>query len=171
MKRDYVVETTDGSAATMKIAMGELIKGGIATTWLAAEETYTDRLRQTRTLKVSVFPGYLLVELDVDEDAWKYIHDMRGVKRLMCSALGTPIALPIGEVDRIKARFQAGEFKLQPLQGVAMGDKVVFEAGAYAGKVGVVKQSKDERIGVLMTWFGAEREVLIRRDMVRRAVS
>lgn len=172
MMRDYVVETTDGSAATMKIATREMIDAGFDTTWLAMDETYTDKFRKTHPLQVPLFPRYLFVAFDVADEGWKRISRLRDVKRLIGAGDPfKPTAMPLGAVDQLKMRFRAGEFKLKPLAGIVKGDRVVFEAGPFAGHVGVVNESLGERLKVLMSLFGAEREVPIRSDMVRRAVS
>lgn len=156
----------------MTVAVRELTKAGFATTWLAADDTYTDRHRKTRTLKTSVFPGYLFVEFDVTDERWRMIASRRGVRCILGSDPLRPTALPDGTLDQLRAKFRAGEFKLKPLPGVAKGDRVVFEAGPFAGFGGVVTQSKGERIRVLMDIFGAKREVKsVRSDMVRRAMA
>lgn len=152
----------------MTLALRELTKAGFTATWLAADETYTDRQRQTRTMKVSVFPGYLFVPFDTVELAWRGIHMLRGIKRVLGGDPIRPTALPHGSIDRLKAKFQAGEFKLAPIPGITKGDKIIFEAGPFAGRVGVVSHSRNERIKVMTEVLGDEREIEIWSGMVRR---
>jgi transcription antitermination factor NusG len=168
--RDYVVETLDGSVVTMALAVRELIGAEFDATWLATEESYKDRHGFTRQLKTSVFPRYLFVPFDPCDVRWRRIRELRGVKRVIWTDDPLkPFALPPGTVARLKAQFQAGEFKLKPKAGIARGDNVVFEAGPFAGHSGKVTESKGERLLVLMALFGSEREVPVQSGMVRRA--
>lgn len=168
--RDYVVQTTDSSVATTKIAVGEMIDAGFTTTWLATRETYTDRHRKTRTVEASLFPGYLFVQFDITDARWRAITQLRGVKRILGSDPTHPTSLRHGAVERLRAQFDAGEFTPRPEAKIALGEVLSFTAGPFAGKSGVCDLSRGERIEILLQEFGGEVRVKTCRSMVRRAV-
>lgn len=167
--RDYVVQTTDSSVATTKIAISEMMTAAFATTWLATRETYTDHRRQTRIVEASLFPGYLFVQFDITVDRWKAITQLRGVKRILGADPTHPTALRPGAVDRLKAQFDAGEFTPRPEAKITAGELLAFTAGPFAGRIGVCSLSKGERIEILLNEFGREVPVKTGRGMVRRA--
>lgn len=168
---DYVVMTTDSSVATTKIAVQEILSSGFQPTWLATRETYTDRFRQTRTIESSLFPGYFFVMLDLFVDNWRPITQLRGVKRILGADPTHPTALRPGAVERLRAQFDAGEYLPRPDVTIVAGEPLRFTAGPYAGKIGVCKLSRGERIEILLQAFGGEVTVKTGRGMVRRAVA
>lgn len=166
--KHYVVQTTDPSIATTKLAFSEIMKAKFPTVWLATRESYTDRHRKTRTLEVSLFPGYLFVEFDTGDNAWKDIPQQRGVRRILGTPM-KPVALPVGAVDRLRALFDAGEFKPRTPLPVMQGDKIVVESGLLVGKMGVCSLSRGERIEAMMAEFAGK--VVFHRGMVRRVAA
>lgn len=168
--KHYVVQTTDPSIATTKIAVAELMEALFPTVWLATREPYTDRHRKTRIIEASLFPGYLFVEFDPSMQDWKTIPQLRGVRRILGSSPIHPTALPVGAVERLRADFNAGEFKPKVEPGIVAGERLVVIAGPFAGHVGLCELSSGERVEVMLKLLGGERPVPLRRDMVRRAV-
>lgn len=166
--RHYVVQTTDPSIATTKIAVAELTDIGFVTTWLATREPYTDRHRKTRMLEASLFPGYLFVEFDMADDLWKHIPQQRGVRRILGTAL-RPAPLPLRSVDHLKAQFEAGEFKPKPARQIQIDDRLHVDAGPFAGHIGVCRMSRGERVKVMLKILGDEREIEMWSGLVRRA--
>lgn len=166
---DYVVQTTDSSVATTKIAVQEILSAGFPTTWLATRETYTDRFRQTRVIEASLFPGYIFVSFDVSSPDWKLITQLRGVKRILGADPTHPTPLMDGAVERLRAQFEAGAYSPPPDVPIVAGEPLAFTAGPFAGRVGVCKLSRGERIEILLREFGGEVLVKTGRGMVRRA--
>lgn len=166
--KHYVVQTTDPSIATTDVAVKEITAEGFTTTWLATLEQYTDRHRKTRTLKTSLFPGYIFVAFDIANDSWRRIISCRGVRKILSADPTHPTALPFGAVDRLRREFEAGEFTPKPEAGLATGERLSVIAGPFSGHIGLCKLSRGERVEVMLKLFGQERSVPLRRDMVRR---
>lgn len=171
MMRHYVVQTTDPSAATTELAVQEMTAAGFVTTWLATLEQYTDRHRRTRTLRTSLFPGYVFVEFDVAGDDWMRIVSCRGVRNILGAGPLRPIALPIGALDKLRRDFEAGEFKPKSKSELVKGEHLSVVAGPFTGQIGVCMLSTGERVAVLLKMFGQERPLMLRSDMVRRVVA
>lgn len=166
--KNYVVQTTDPSAATTALAVQEVTEAGFGTTWLATLEQYTWR-RQTRTVKASLFPGYFFTEFDVTNDDWRRIASCRGVFRILGADPTHPTALPAGAVERLRREFEAGEFRPKPEADFVTEERLEVTAGSFQSRIGVCKLSKGERVEVLLKLFGRDTLVTLRRDMVRRA--
>lgn len=166
--KDYVVMATDSSVATTKIAVSEILEKGFPTIWLATQESYTDRFRKTRTVEMSLFPGYIFVRFDTGADHWKAITQLRGVRRILGADPTHPTPLRPGAVERLRAQFDAGEFTPKPEAAIAAGELLAFTAGPFSGRVGVCSLSRGERIEILLQEFGREVPVKTGRGMVRR---
>lgn len=169
--KHYVVQTTDPSVATTKIAVAELMDAGFATIWLATREPVTDRHRRTHMHEASLFPGYLFVEFDMADGRWKNIPQQRGVRRILGSSPMRPTALPIGAVDRLRADFDAGEFTPKPVAGIGASDRIIVDAGIFAGHIGVCTMSRGERVKVMLKILGDEREIEMWSGVVRRVAA
>lgn len=164
--RHYVVQTTDPSIATTDVAVKEIGALEFPTTWLATLEQYTDRNRQTRTVRSSLFPGYVFVEFDVGDDRWMLIPSCRGVRKVLGSGPLRPTALPDGALGDLSRRFEAGEFKAKPEFGE--GDRLNLIEGPFVGRVGVCKLSRGARVEVLLRLFGQDISLVLKPHMVRR---
>lgn len=160
----YVVQT---HPCEEKLAIAELTQAGFWTCWLASKERYRAKYGW-RELEVSTFPSYLFVGFDVADERWRIIPQKRGVKRILGSDPTHPTPLPIGAVDRLRSRFDAGEFKAPTAIPLAINDYLIVEAGPFAGRVGICTMSRGERIKILMEILGDEREIEIWSGMVKR---
>ena len=67
------------------------------------EEVKSLRGGKTVTLKKKIFPGYVLVEMDMDDETWHFIRQTVGVTGFLGQVTGTasrPAPLQPGEVER-----------------------------------------------------------------------
>jgi transcriptional antiterminator RfaH len=58
--------------------------------------------RKIRTVRASLFPGYLFVSLDLERDRWRSVNGTINVSRLVMAG-DRPLAVPIGIVERLIA--------------------------------------------------------------------
>jgi transcription antitermination factor NusG len=58
--------------------------------------------RKLRTVRASLFPGYLFIELDLDRDRWRSVNGTFNVSRLVMAG-DRPLAVPAGVVERLMA--------------------------------------------------------------------
>lgn len=173
--KSYVIQTTDSTPATEKIANAKMIAAGFKTTWLATVKQRTVR-RCTRSIVDSLFPGYLFVDFDASTDAWKVIPLLRdpngrGVHSILGAGPMAPTPLPSGALERLQRDFEAGEFRPRVEPDFVAGDRLSVIVGPWAGQIGVCDLSDEERVNVLMQAFGHLRPIQFRRDMLRRAAS
>ncbi|MBX4211255.1 MAG: transcription termination/antitermination protein NusG [Candidatus Yanofskybacteria bacterium] len=110
------------------------------------------------TIEEKIYPGYVLVEMVVDDDSWYVVRNTPNVTGFI--GAGTiPTPLSKDEVDLLMKRMGVEEPKYQI--DVAVGDRVKITDGPFKdfdGKVAEVDEGKG-RIKVLVTIFGRETPV------------
>lgn len=168
----YVVQT---HPCQERLALTEMEEARFETCWLASKEKYRSKTGW-REMDVPTFPSYIFVSFDVRDERWRSITQMRGVKRILGSDPMHPTQLPIGAIDKLKARFDAGEFKVRAELPIAVLDRVRIDAGPFAGHVGLCTMSRGERIKILMQVLGDVREIevwsgVVKRDARREAMA
>ncbi len=167
--RDYVIQASDSSIITTKLAVDEVTKAGFATTWLVTRGPSTNLFRRTRIVEEALFPGYFFATFDVGIPNWKIIPSRRGVRNILGADPLHPTPLPVGAADRLRLRFDAGEFKPEQPVGVGVDDAVMVTEGPFAGRRGVCTMSRADRIKVLLHELRFEIE--IGRDALQRAMA
>lgn len=154
--RDYVVQTHPCSEMIAKISLEA--RGFDVFLPTIYEEIRVGRNREKRLSTIApLFPGYLFVAFDTDDDGWFQISSTKGVRCLLGRDGLHPTPLPTGAVIELQARYAAGEFVRRP-QGpnINAGDRFTVTAGPFLGFSGVCKVSGQERIEVLLsTLWGA----------------
>ena len=111
-----------------------------------------------RTVERRVFPGYILVQLIMDEDSWYVVRNTPGVTGFV--GMGNePTPLRSDEVAKIMNRMEAEapkvKFNFQP------GEKVRIRSGPFSDYIGTVDEIDVERakVKVLVSFFGRETPV------------
>ncbi len=111
-----------------------------------------------------VFPGYILVEMVMDDDSWYVVRNTPGVTGFVSSEdererRPKPVPLEPREVDAIMNRMTQEEPKIRV--GLTVGEMVRITSGPFAdflGAVDMVDQDKG-KIRVLVSFFGRETPV------------
>ena len=117
-----------------------------------------------------VFPGYLLVRMDLDDDSWYVVRNTPGVTGFVGSA-NKPIPLSEVEVDRILQRGAAAEEERpRPRPEWQVNDPVRVTTGPFANFQGVVSEIDLDRskLKVLVNIFGRETPVELGFDQVAK---
>lgn len=111
-----------------------------------------------RTTEKRIFPGYILVEMSLDEDSWYVVRNTPGVTGFVGS--GTkPIPLREDEVNKIIKRMEAEAPKIKV--NFKLGQKVRIVEGPFEDFSGVVDEIDLDRarVKVLVNFFGRETPV------------
>jgi transcription termination/antitermination protein NusG len=120
------------------------------------------------TVQRKVFPGYLLVRMELSDDSWYVVRNTPGVTGFVGS--GTkPIPLSEKEVDKILKRKGEAE-KPRPKAEWQMNDPVRVTTGPFANFQGVISEVDDERqkVKVLVNIFGRETPVELSYDQISK---
>ncbi len=165
-KEWYVVNTYSGHEAKVK----EKLEAKVESMGL---QDYIYRIIIPETTEVEVkdgvkkekkkkmFPGYVLVEMVMSDEAWYIVRNTPGVTGFIGSsgkgAKPTPL-LP-QEIDKILANMGMSRVNIE--SELAVGDKVSIVDGPFKGMIGKVDNIdlENNRLNVLIDLFGQETPV------------
>lgn len=119
---------------------------------------------QRKAVQRKVFPGYVLVRMDMDEDSWSVVRNTPGVTSFV--GMGTaPLPLTKSEVSAI----MDGMTKEAPKVKVSLsvGDAVRIMDGPFSDFRGTIDEINQEKgkVKVLVSFFG--REVPVELDFLQ----
>jgi transcriptional antiterminator NusG len=108
-----------------------------------------------RTIERRVFPGYILVEMVMDEDSWYVVRNTPGVTGFVGFG-NKPTPLRPDEVDKILKRMDAEAPKIKV--SFKVGQKVRIVEGPFEDFMGTVDEIDLDRarVRVLVSFFGRE---------------
>ncbi len=159
----YVVHCYSGMETRVKrnlehrietMAMGDRIFAVVVPT----EEQIELKDGERRVVERRVFPGYILVQMILDDDSWSVVRNTPGVTGFV--GIGNrPTPLSASEVEHIMSRIEAGQPRVQV--DFKPGDKVRITEGAFADFHGTVEEIDIERgkVRILVSIFGRETPV------------
>ena len=161
--RWYVVHTYSGHenkvAETLKQRTQTLnLTDKILAVLIPTQEKIQIKRGQRKTVSEKIFPGYMLVQMELTDDSWLAVRTTQGVTGFV--GMGNkPTALPKHEVEAIKKYMAqaAPQYKAEYVEGEAV--KIVD--GPFNDFLGTVK-SIDEgkgKVEVLVSIFGRETPV------------
>jgi len=128
------------------------------------EEEIVIRDGKRRSEHKKVFPGYILVQMRMDDESWYAVRNTPGVTGFVSTEdekdkRPKPIALDPLEVENILAQLESGEPRVAV--GLQIGETVRITAGPFADFMGNVSDLDADRarITVLVSFFGRETPV------------
>lgn len=113
---------------------------------------------QRRTVPRKVFPGYIMVEMKMDEQSWYVVRNTPGVTGFVGS--GTkPVPLDDEEVKAILKQMEAETPRIRV--GFKRGQSVRIAEGPFAEFTGMVEEVHPDKgkVRVLLSFFGRETPV------------
>ncbi|KRM69441.1 transcription termination/antitermination protein NusG [Apilactobacillus ozensis] len=123
-----------------------------------------DKVKMDKT-----FPGYVLVEMVMTDQAWYIVRNTPGVTGFIGShGQGSkPTPLLPDEVELILSRL--GVAKKRQKLDAEVGDSVTVTEGAFAGLVGKITEKNDEKgkLKVIVDMFGRETSAELDFDQVQ----
>ncbi len=113
---------------------------------------------QRRTVERRIFPGYILVDMIMDEDSWYVVRNTPGVTGFVGS-IRKPTPLRGRDVDRILKRMRAETPKVKV--SFRYGEKVRVCDGPFEDFVGAVDEiyADKGKVRILVSFFGRETPV------------
>lgn len=129
-----------------------------------------------RTVNKKLYPGYLMVQADLDDatdprtvKARNTLREIDGLREFL-GPLGMPTPLSDSEVQSILSRMSDSESRPQVTIGLHKGDMVKIKSGAFDGFDGVVEEVNPEKgtVKVIVTIFGRPTPVDLEYWMVEK---
>ena len=108
-----------------------------------------------RTSQRKFFPGYILVEMHVDEETWHLIKDTEKVTGFVGGGRN-PRPMKPREVRRITQQMEEGEKEAKPVHSFEEGQSVRVIEGPFVNFAGTIDEVKAEKrkLRLLVTIFG-----------------
>lgn len=135
------------------------------------EEIIEDKSGEKKTKMHKTFPGYVLVEMIMSDDAWFVVRNTPGVTGFVGShgAGSKPSPLLDEEVDWILKRMGMST-KIRDVE-FEVGEHVTITEGAFDGLTGLVDEVDTEKgkLKVLIEMFGRETTAELDYDQVEKA--
>ena len=134
------------------------------------KETVTDIKQGGRkvTSEKKVFPGYILVQMELDDDSWYVVRNTPGVTGFVGSQ-GKPVPLSREEFNRIVKRTEPG-VRAKTSTDFAEGMSVKVTSGPFVDFDGVISEVNldQAKVKVMVSIFGRETPVELGFEQVAR---
>lgn len=174
--RWYVVHAYSGYEAFVRDALKERIRE------VSAEEKFGDilvpkekiiemRQGQKRESERKYFPGYVLVQMLMDEDAWHLVRQVPKVLGFIGGTSDRPAPISDKEADAILQRMEESVDKPKPKVLYEAGEVVRVIDGPFADFSGVLEEVNYEksRLRVAVLIFGRSTPVELEFSQVEKA--
>ena len=174
MKKEwYVVSTVSGHEYKVKEKLENRINsmdlGQNIFRVIVPEQTeieYKDGVKKEKVKKM--FPGYVLVEMIMSDEAWFIVRNTQGVTGFIGSSGkgAKPIPLLPQEVDRVLGSM--GMSRMDISKDIKEGNKVKIVDGPFKDMVGKIANVdlKQQKLNVLIDLFGQETTVEVELSQV-----
>ena len=162
-KNWYVIHTYSGHEERVKKNLEQRIKfmdsgDEIFQVVIPTEDEIEVRSGRRRTVTRKILPGYVLVQMNMDEHSWGVVRNTPGVTGFVGSG-NVPTPLEENEVGEILKQMTADTPKVKV--GYRKGQSVRVTDGPFIDFVGVVDEINMEKgkLKVLLSLFGQETPV------------
>ena len=172
MYRWYVVNTYSGHENKVKsnlehraASLGQ--KRAIRTIVVPTETVSEMKDGQKETKEKRTMPGYVLVNMDLNEDSWQLVKGTPGVTSFV-GAANEPVPLTQPEVDRLLHREVAQ--KVATKAQFSIGEQVKVVSGPLSDFSGEISEINEDaaKLKVLVSIFGRETPVEVGFDQVKK---
>ena len=156
----YIVHTYSGFENKVKKSLEERVKAlgqeeFFGKILVPTEQVIELRKGQKKTSSRKFYPGYILVNMFLNEDTWHTVKDTAKVTGFVGGGV-KPTPIPDEEAERIILQMEEGVSKPKPKYRFEEGDEVRVIDGPFVNFQGVVDEVKPdkEKLRVLITIFG-----------------
>jgi transcriptional antiterminator NusG len=172
----YVVHAYSGFENQVKRALEERIaragmEGNFGDILVPTEEVVEMREGAKRKSERKFFPGYVLVQMEMNDDTWHLVKDAPKVMGFVGGTSDRPAPISQSEADLILQRVQEGVDKPRPKVLFEVGEVVRVTDGPFNDFNGVVEEVNYEksRLRVSVLIFGRSTPVELEFGQVEKA--
>lgn len=167
--RWYIIHTYSGQEDRVKKNLEQRITSmdvgdRIFQVVIPTEEEIEIRDGRRRSVRKKVFPGYIMIQMNMDDDSWHIVRNTPGVTGFVSSEdekelRPKPVPLEQREVDNILKQIESEAPKVRI--GFVVGQSVRINDGPFADFIGTVDQVMSDRgkVRILVSFFGRETPV------------
>jgi transcriptional antiterminator NusG len=173
MFRWYVVNTYSGHENKVKqnlehrvVSLGQ--QTAVRQIVVPTESVSEMKDNQKITVEKRTMPGYVLVNMDLNEDSWSLVKGTPGVTGFV-GASNEPVPLTQDEVNRLLHR-EVADRPGRPRAQFGIGESVKVISGPlsdFSGEISEVNEDA-QRLKVLVSIFGRETPVEVGFDQVKK---
>ena len=171
-KRWYVVHTYSGHENKVKVNLEKRIEYMNMSEKIFRVEVPQKTITQVKGGKKSekeekIFPGYVLVEMIMDDDSWYVVRHTAGVTKFVGSSK-KPIPAKDSEIKKIIHRGQTQTPKIE--LDVKVGDKVRIVSGPFAEFIGDITEVYPDKskLRANVSIFGRETPVELEYKQIQK---
>lgn len=159
----YVVQVFTAKENKVKTALEDLreqagLTEKITEILIPSENVSEVKDGETRIVERKIWPGYLLIKMEITDEAWQYVKETNGV----IAFLGDPpTPLTDAEVNSMLADLKEKKSTVKHRHQFQVGDNVKIVEGVFVNFLGtVVEVNHDKgRLSVAVNIFGRETRV------------
>ena len=167
--RWYIIHTYSGQEERVKKNLTQRVESmdfhdRIFNVVVPTEEEIEIKGGRRRSVRRKVFPGYILVQMEMDDDSWHVVRNTPGVTGFVSAEdererRPKPVPLEEREVDRILKQMASEAPRLKV--GFTSGQSVRITDGPFTDFIGIVDTVMTDRgkMSVLVSFFGRETPV------------
>ena len=171
----YVVNVYAGGEQRVVASIKEqAVKRGLQNSFgeilVPSEEVMEVKKGQKISAERKFFPGYILVQMELNEDTWHLVRSVPRVSTFLGSR-GKPVPLKQSEVDAIKANINDKPEKIKYSVTYEIGDVVNVCDGPFASFSGVVEEVDEikSRVKVSVSIFGRPTNVDLSFEQIEKS--
>jgi transcriptional antiterminator NusG len=155
----YVIQTYSGYENKVKAALQERISAykldeSFGEILIPTESVVEFVGGQKRTTSRKFYPGYIFVQMDLNEQTW---HMVKSTPKV-ASFIGhqTPAAVPEEQIKRVTQQMAEGAIKPKPRMAFQEGDAVRVVDGPFANFTGTIDEVRadKQKVRVKVSIFG-----------------
>lgn len=159
----YVVQVLSGHEKKVKRTLDENLPSsgvtGIEEIVVPTENVAEVKGGQQKITEKKLWPGYIIVKMNLTDEAWMFIKNTNGVIGFLGGAKPTPLSDK--EVEEILKDLMSKKDEVVQKHNIQIGDKVKIVDGVFVNFTGVVSEVMHDkgRLSVLVSIFGRETRV------------
>ena len=164
MQRWYVIQVLSSNEKKVKKTLEESLasKGMsdfISEILIPTENVSEVKRGQQRISEKKMWPGYILIKMDFNEESWAYVKDIPGVIDFLGGEHPTPLSER--EVEDISRELEDRKKSVVQKHKVDVGDRVKITDGVFVNFIGTVTEVNHEkgRLSAMVSIFGRDTRV------------
>lgn len=164
MQKWYVLQVISGQEKKVKKAIEDSIQSknlseSIGEIMMPTENISEVKRGQHKISEKKMWPGYLLIKMVLEDEAWGFVKNVPGVIDFLGGA--NPIPLSEKEVGDMLKEFEDRQKGVVQKHKVDVGDRVKITDGVFVNFIGTVMEVNHEkgRLSVMVSIFGRDTRV------------